>query len=367
MGVAARRPVRPLAAAVALAAVAVLAPVAGLRAPLATPAAASTGPDRPTRILVVGDSITAGQTGSATWRYWLWRETLRQGVAVRMVGPNQWLAYGRHYEHLDHGFAQQKRHGSFPGSGYEKHTELITRRIRRFEPDVVLAQIGYNDIEWNEPASAARTARLAMRFTRRVLAADPRVRLVLGEVPSSSRRIRGKPGFAEKRNTLAAETDRRIGRALARLDSPRVYRTNLRTHPKRGWRPRKHTFDGVHANSTGETLMAEHFATALYRMRVLPHWPRVWHREPWEPRPRLNRVETRRGSAVLRWGKDARWNHAERYVARVRVGGRVRRFQPRRSGQTVLTLPRGRYAVRMVAKRGTMTSRPGPRQWVAIR
>lgn len=373
------RPVQVLPAAAVLAALAVVAPVATPEPPTAAsvePEAGAAAPrpapqglpeeTRPLRILVVGDSISHGQTGSATWRYWLWRESLRQGRDIQMVGPDPWPARGRTYEHLDHGFTEQWRHGAIAGSGYERHIKRIPRLIREHRPHVILAELGFNDLQVRETTSARRTARLAMTFTRRVLAAGPRVHLVLSEIPSTSRRVRWWPGFARDKNALAARADRRVDAALARLGSPRVTRTDVRTDPRRPWRPARFTYDGSHPNSTGETVLAEHFADALHEIGQLPLRPRVFHREAWEPRPRFNALQRRPGAVTLWWGKDARRIYADTYTALVRVGRTVRRFTPRPNGAIVVELPRGRYAVRMVARRGSMVSRPGPKRWVRI-
>ncbi len=377
------RPARLLSAAVTLAALGVLMPALAPDAPAmasadpepgaqtGTAADRPTAPDlpeheRPLRIMVVGDSISHGQTGSATWRYWLWRESLRQGRDIRLVGPDPWPNRGRTYEHLDHGFERQWRHAAVAGSGYARHIDRITDLVHSYDPDVVLTELGFNDLSARRPASARHTARLALRYTRTVLAADPDVHLVLSQIPSTSRRMKGWPGFARRKNALTAEADRRTDAKLARLASPRVTRTDLRTDRRRPWRPARYTYDGSHPNSVGETVLAQHFADALHEIGVLPAKPRVFRREAWEPQPRFNAAQRSPGAVTLWWGKDARRIYADTYVAWVRVGSRVRRFAPRPNGAIRIELPRGRYVVRMVARRGSMTSRPGPAQWVRI-
>ncbi len=357
-----RRPVRALVGVVALASLSLALPVASGGVPGSRAAAEPP----PLRVLVVGDSISQGQTGSATWRYWLWRETVRQGARVELVGPRRWPKHGRTYEHLDDGFGEQTWHAAVAGSRYQRHIDSIAGTIDAYDPDVVLTELGFNDLRVRDRSSARRTAIQAHAYTRAALAADPDLRVVLGEIPSTSRRVGWFRGFAATKNAMAADADARIDRKLARLGSPRVSRADLRSDPRKPWRPRQHTYDGSHPNSTGETLLAEHFADALHDLGHLPRAPQVFHREPWQPRPRFNAKQDRRGAVALWWGKDARRIHADTYVARVLVRGRTRRFTPRRSGAIVVDLPPGRYRVRMVARRGTMTSRPGPVRWVGI-
>ena len=50
------------------------------------PAHAAPRPTGPLRILVTGDSISQGFHGDYSWRYRLWGEFKRQGIAVDFVG-----------------------------------------------------------------------------------------------------------------------------------------------------------------------------------------------------------------------------------------------------------------------------------------
>ncbi len=363
-GIIGRRPGGVLIAGTALALTAALAPH-----PATAPAAASPAP-APVRILVVGDSITTGMTGSATYRYWVYREFLRQGVPVQFVGNRTELAFGTYYEHRNLGFAQQTHHGAKQSTGFAWHNERIANQIRKHDADVVLAQIGFNNSnEVENPKASRNVADMAMTFTHLVLGADPDVRLVLGELPNTDRHPRKRPGFAAKKNRVLVEADRLINERVAALGSPRVFRNHLRSHPQYPYDSRIHTYDGSHANSTGETVMAQHFAEALHEMGVLPQMPKVMHKEPWQPRPRFTWAQPKPRGVSLHWYKDRQRVRAKRYHARVWYRGGFRTFWPRptRKDPILMRLPPGRYAVRMIAHHGTMTSKPGPRRWVRVR
>ncbi|GAB2865864.1 GDSL-type esterase/lipase family protein [Nocardioides pacificus] len=313
-----------------------------------TPARSAGQDAEPLRVMLVGDSLTHGHTGSASYRYWLWREFERQDVPVTFVGPDDDLAGGADwYEHSDHGF--EKRHAAQAGSKFPFHLAVVERLVATHEPDVVVMLLGFNGANQGTPSLIADQTE---DYLARTWAVDPEVRFVVGEIPGSDSRSR----------SAAANATTLTGNALVaeRLaDEPRVAIARLRTAPYRSWDPAQHTYDGTHPNATGETLMAQHFGDALAALGVLRQPVLAYHREQWEPqvRPRL-RIDGR--SLVVRWPSDAEragLSSAQVRVRRLDGPLRVRSRWLVRTHYRVL-LPRGRYAVELVPRRDRMTGVP---------
>ena len=75
-----------------------LLPSAALALALAAPLcadAAEVGPPRPVRIMPLGDSITEGTSGDATWRYWLQKSVEAEGCVVDYVGSRRGVLHGK--------------------------------------------------------------------------------------------------------------------------------------------------------------------------------------------------------------------------------------------------------------------------------
>lgn len=340
-------------------------PLAGTAdAPRSTATAA-----HPLRVMFVGDSMTQGRPGSATYRYWMWRGFQEQGVPARFVGPrtdvNTTSPAMRHaYEHLDHGFADQLAHEAQGGSEIAYHLAMVTRVVTAYRPDVLVFQVGFND---TDTSSAARIAADTAEYLRRVWAADPAIRVVLGEIPPSAK----QSAFDDVRRARSVEANQLIAAAVAGDD--RVAIAHHATHPFRPWNPVTDTFDAVHPNAVGETLFAQRFAEALVELGVFTKPVRLYHHEPWTPRLPV-RATSRRHGIEANLSQAAWFSRAgHTFQTRVRV------YQRARGGWPVVTTPwspatrvhvrirPGRYWVEPVVRRSeTQVSRPGGRVAVTV-
>ena len=108
-------------------------------------AATSSTATRPLRVMFVGDSMTQGRPGAATYRYWMWREFGRQGVRAAFVGPRPDLStserrYRHAYEHLDHGFAHERAHAALAHTTFAYHLPRIRREVTTYHPGLVVLQ-----------------------------------------------------------------------------------------------------------------------------------------------------------------------------------------------------------------------------------
>jgi hypothetical protein len=335
---------------------------------LAVCAPAAGGSERrtpPLRVMLVGDSMTQGIPGSATYRYWLWREFRRQGVPVRFVGPRTDLAThdpaAEHaYELLDHGFERQLRHAALGGSGFRYHLPLIGDEVTTYRPDVVVLQLGFNDT-WNH--TPERIAADTQQLLDRTWAVDPAIRFVVGEIPPSA-----KPGRSQReRDDVAAAANALVAATYAA--EPRVAIAHHVTGPGRRWQPETDTFDFIHPSALGETLFAKRFAEAFVALGVLAGPVPRFHQPAWTPAlPIAARGEV--GRAVVDLAEA--WRTSRPYEAKVLVrdarGSVVARTRWSRARSVTVRLAPGRYAVApVVRRRNAMVSQPGDPVPVTVR
>lgn len=319
--------------------------------PSGAPAGASSasGPE-PLRVMIEGDSITQGFSGDTTWRYWLAREFARQGVPVDFVGPVRGTAvsqanptggrYARPFD-SDH----RARAGSRLFSPV--HLGSITERTREYRPDVVVLHIGYNDLN-RGGRTAGEVARGIKEFVARVHAVSPTTRVVLGKVMDATRRS-GEPRVMP---------NDALNRMLADFASGRPRVTLAATSA--GWRPLQWTTDGIHPNPTGETVLAQRFATALHRARVLPQDSDLVRRLRWKPEVETEVAGMRRAFRVSWPGQKKEWRISRFRVDYRRIGGGAGRaaVTTRNNSLVVRGLAPGMYRVRTTPQRAWMEGRP---------
>src|SRR6202000_499973 len=120
----------------------------------------------PPRIMIAGDSLTAGTSGEYTWRYRLWEALTRAGGSVDFVGQFTdlidpvTLAYHQ-YSYADCAFDED--HESRPGARlldyaapapindgvppyYPGPASWVEAATSASEPDVLLLYVGINDL-----------------------------------------------------------------------------------------------------------------------------------------------------------------------------------------------------------------------------
>ena len=309
------------------------------------------------RVMFVGDSITQGRQGDATLRYFVWREFSRQRVPVTFVGPNRSLSrIGRdrsRYLRTDAGF--ETAHAARSGARLEGQGRLIAERVKIYQPHVVSVGLGFNGTGSSTPATLEdRTHGLL----EKVWAVDPNIEIVLSEITMSSR-----PSFVVSggRNDVARAANALVARRYA--DDPRVTLAHDSTASSWTFRPKAHTFDGVHPNVTGQRVLAFHIATALKQAGALPGPVARPSHEVWDVRPRVRKVRVRVGGrTTLAWPHEASRTAATSLRVSVRGGGQglMRRRTSATTKKVVLTLSPGLYRARLRVVRGSMVSTPGP-------
>ena len=224
----------------------------------------------PTRLMVVGDSLSQGLEGDFTWRYRLDQHLAGDGVETDFVGP--WTGTHRVADRLPAGFPEVAtppvRDGlyrpglSFPDSEHLSQwgwqaTEArgaVADPVRTHQPDYLLVELGFNDLALGlAPTALAGAVREIVTNAR---AARPDVTVLVANVVHRSP-VPNRPELAGRisaYNQQLAELVPALSRAgspVALVDLDRVFDHTV------------HTYDGLHPNVRGEVVIAKAFADVL--------------------------------------------------------------------------------------------------------
>jgi lysophospholipase L1-like esterase len=200
-------------------------------------------PPHVVRVMPLGDSITEGAAGSATYRYWLWKKLEAAGSHVDFVGSR---------------FGVSDGDARFPDfdQNHEGHwgwtAEQVERRVFGWasdtKPDVVLLAIGINDVAHGEGRQVAgRVAGIIARLR----AANPKVTVLLASLmPATPVPLEAIEAVNDALPRVA-EQQRRDGTPVVIVDQFTDFD------------PAVDTYDGIHPNETGEKKLAERWFPAL--------------------------------------------------------------------------------------------------------
>jgi hypothetical protein len=213
------------------------------------------------RLMIVGDSITAGASGDLTWRFQLWRHLTACGVAsVAFVGPSRGPLEVRNPASAEIGEAFASRH--FPrnhlalwGQPFTAIMGSIGTFVRDYEPDVVLTLLGIDDFVWQ-----GETAFQVEQDVRIYVAEARRHRLGVGFVFGHLLRNAGSAADTELAGRIVDFNARldALSRELSLPSSPVAIATT-----DEGFEYPLHTVDGIHPNRSGDVRIAAAFADAL--------------------------------------------------------------------------------------------------------
>lgn len=307
----------------------------------ATTAHSSASTSEPTRIMIVGDSITHGRSGDVTWRYRLWKRLHQssQSTVVDFVGPRSDLYNGpsqptTHDYRLPH-FDQD--HASVWGASFSRYARDMgvastLGMLQDYVPDVILLQLGVNDLTWGalSPASVGNSLRDFLATAR---IANPDVDVAIGELtPTWDPRIRAYNALLPD---LVAELD---------TGSSHVVLARQREHVRD-----IDTYDGTHPSAAGETKIAGAHFRALRDLSVVTTATKRPRKSIRIGRSKVRtRVIGRR--LVVRW---SRAKNAKRYqVSYKRAGHRWKTRRQTRRKWAKRVAP-GRHVVRVKGVRGS--------------
>jgi lysophospholipase L1-like esterase len=201
---------------------------------MASATAASPAPERPLRVMPLGDSITFGKGDPAEngYRATLFDWLTRAGVTADFVGSQQ------------NGTGADTGHEGHPGWRIAQLTEGIDQWVADTSPDIVLLDIGTNDLLHHDHVAEAPD-RLRALLDHLVIA-NPRIQILLATLLVVDR---GHEADFETYNSAVAELATRYPANVTLVGMDRV--------------PVANTVDHVHPNAVGYEQMAYQWFEAL--------------------------------------------------------------------------------------------------------
>jgi acyl-CoA thioesterase-1 len=205
------------------------------------------------RIMPLGDSITASMDGQASYRYWLWKKLSTAGASVDFVGSQQGVSFGSpRFADFD------QNHEGHTGWTTSQVIPNVTRWTRASRPDLVLLDLGANDVVQGRPSkNIIMQLKIIVMLLRSV---NPNVKVLLAKLTPMA-------GY----ETQVAELNSQIGPLATQLSRPgsQVMVVDLAS----GFNLAADVGDGVHPTEAGEKLIANRFYRLILPMLVLLHQP----------------------------------------------------------------------------------------------
>jgi hypothetical protein len=251
------------------------------------------------RIMIVGDSVTAGSSGDYTWQYRLYEHLLADGIRPQMVGPYGWLYNNVTHAKKDYSYANpnfEHANDADWGMALVREKNVIGHKVARYRPDYLLVLLGLNDLFWYGLSQPVMTSNLAS-FIAAARAARPDIRIVLGLIP---------PDIHDRKAAFAASVasyNRTISSTAARLSTTEA--PIAVADDGAGLSVTADLWDGTHPNANGEIKIAAAFADILAtRFHLGQLYPKPYPVLPTGPliHPRLTvRPSSKARQAVLTW------------------------------------------------------------------
>jgi acyl-CoA thioesterase I len=198
------------------------------------------------RILPLGDSITEGGPGAATYRYWLQKDLESRGLEVDFVGSQRGVHGGEpRFDDFD------QDHQGHWGWTSDEVAARIDEWAREANADLALVHLGSNDLLRSARGIPANLARIVAGLRE----ANPTVVVFLA-------RLIPPAGFPTLRLRAVNDAIEALAGELSTAVSPVIV-----VAQDEGFRPGVDTLDGVHPNEQGEQKMAAKWAEAIHAWR----------------------------------------------------------------------------------------------------
>ncbi|MFF3517520.1 GDSL-type esterase/lipase family protein [Streptomyces sp. NPDC002573] len=254
--------------------------------------------DKTCNVMVVGDSISNGYEGDATWRYRLWEWAQDQNWQARFVGP----LTGTEKQNAAHppeppplvenppapppaqpdpsqftgAYAQSDAPGFVQGDSghYAMWGRALGQDVGTIElvmaaqgaqghlPDVLLVELGFNDIGWQ--GAGAGLVDTMRKFVDNARNANPHVKIVLANVPQRTTLGDANPQLPQR----TRDYDAALAQAAPGWSTPDSPVVIADVDKAMGCDPSSKTcataYDGLHPNPLGEYRIAAAFGTALH-------------------------------------------------------------------------------------------------------
>lgn len=215
----------------------------------------------PTRVLIVGDSVTHGIRGDYTWRYFAWKALMQSGASVDFVGPHS----GTNGIEADQFFTGPYADADFDTDhaarwGMAMHEMLdapdatspaIGDLVEASDPDVIVEQLGVNDFD-REGLTAGEMESQVRQFVADARAVKPEVDVVLGSLPQTW--IREVSAYNAALPALAGELT---------TDESRLTAT-----PVAAFTNGVDTYDFAHPTTSGQEKIAAAVSVGLERLGI---------------------------------------------------------------------------------------------------
>ncbi len=208
----------------------------------------------PIKIMLLGDSITQGDSNHRSYRYFLWQKLLDVQANVDLIGSMR-ENYNGSPEWPDYrGVEFDRDHEGHWGWRIDELLEKIDGWLKKNQPDVVLLHIGSNDVFHKN--SLDSTIDELIELIGRLRAANDQVALFIAKVLP-----------ADRLNSELTELNKNIVETVNRLNNERspIFIVDQNT----GFNVTEDTYDGVHPNASGEMKMADIWMKALMRSEIL--------------------------------------------------------------------------------------------------
>jgi lysophospholipase L1-like esterase len=213
-----------------------------------------------TRILPLGDSITQGGQGHASYRYALWFALVQGGYAVDFVGSRDFLngggapdpgLYPSYFTSFD------REHEGYWGYRTDEIAPLAQGLAAAVQPDIALVHLGTNDIGQQGAAGVANADTNLRLIIQGLRAAVPGITVLLARVVPIG------PGTSYFTNAAqVGPLNAVIDDVAADLDTPAspIEVVDLDAGFDLGTMMQT---DGLHPDADGEAFMAARWLTAL--------------------------------------------------------------------------------------------------------
>jgi lysophospholipase L1-like esterase len=202
--------------------------------------------EEPLRVMPLGDSITEGANGDATYRYFLWHDLLNAGYAVDFVGSMHGVK-GRRAQPLYPDFDQDHEgHSGWTSKKIGNYANLFAQQA---DPDVVLLHAGTNDLL--RGVAPSRVKRNLQRIVEQLRLANPVVVVYVAQIIP----IRGLEAQVNELNgaiaALATEMNTAASPVIA-VDQNTGFNVNADLKA-----------DGIHPTESGFVKMAQRWFAAI--------------------------------------------------------------------------------------------------------
>jgi lysophospholipase L1-like esterase len=253
-----------------------------------------------TRLLIVGDSISHGSASDYTWRYRLARHlsAVAPGT-VDFVGDRTDVydnINGRSgsQSYLDANFDRQ--HHALWGRAVSAEKETIAAAVASSDATTMTVLLGINDLAWlgQTPVGLAADMEQLIANAR---SANPDLDIVLGRVLTRGDLWRK----VVINGAQVAEVNAWYSAIAGQLSTSRSRVVIANTDV--GWDPVKHTWDGVHPNSTGEVRIAAKFADGLAQLGIGRAWGAIPDFVAWGAGGGLMTARPVTGGISLTWAR----------------------------------------------------------------